>query len=290
MTSQAVIIEHQEDRPPLSEANALLATVSKLATDPRINVDVLERVVRLYESVKHNQAEAAFNAAMAMCQAELPQVLKDASNSQTHSKYATLDAIGRQIDPVIARHGFALSFEEAESTKPDHIRVACLIRHKDGHTHLFYADVPTDAAGLKGTSNKTRTHAWGSTLTYARRYLTMLAFNLKQTGDRTDDDGNGATRKEREEPEDEFIDMEQIKDLLRLANQSGADMEQFYKWLGVESLSKLTQSRFGHARSGLLAKLAQKKKTLAQQLRSSLDDLEDLPEDERLPHVSDNSP
>ena len=60
--------------------------------------------------------------------------------------------------------------------------------HEAGHTKRYHVDLPIDSTGIKGSVNKTGVHANGSTYSYARRYLTMMIFNVVLTNE--DNDGN----------------------------------------------------------------------------------------------------
>jgi hypothetical protein len=173
---------------PINDSAALMAAVARAASDPSVDVDKMERLFAMHERMEARQAEQAFNTALAVAQSEMPQIVKDRRNEQTSSDYATLDAINRQIVPIYTRHGLALSFDTAESPLEDHVRVVCRVTHARGHSHTYKHDNPIDDAGIAGKVNKTPTHGRGSAITYARRYLTLLIFNLR-TG--YDDDGNG---------------------------------------------------------------------------------------------------
>ena len=85
------------------------------------------------------------------------------------------------------------------------MRVTCTLAHVDGHARVYTVDLPADGIGAKGGAVMTRTHAAGSAMTYGRRYLLQLMFNLA-TGD--DDDGNGAGSRTAE-----FLTPEQIDHL-----------------------------------------------------------------------------
>ena len=90
--------------------------------------------------------------------------------------------------------------------------------------------------GIKGMQNKTQIHGEGSSFSYAQRYLTKLAFNLRIEGE--DDDGNKAGRGP------ELITESQAADLLAKITEVGANKEQFLKFLKVEKLSDLPAKRY----------------------------------------------
>jgi hypothetical protein len=50
--------------------------------------------------------------------------------------------------------------------------------------------MPSDGKGAKGGGVMSRTHATGAAITYGKRYLKNMIFDLRF--DETDDDGNGA--------------------------------------------------------------------------------------------------
>ena len=176
--------------PAVPEApNGMVAMMERLALNPDLPVDKLEKLLDMQIKIRAIEAEQAFSEAMARVQAAMPVVLKDAFNNQTQSPYATVSAIAAAIKPIYTAEGFSLSFSEAPCEKADHIRVRCTVRHRAGHKdETPYTDVAIDKAGIKGNDNKTLTHAEGSSFTYGRRYLTCMVFDVA-TG--LDTDGNG---------------------------------------------------------------------------------------------------
>jgi hypothetical protein len=176
----------------VSETVAYIAMLERAAMDPAFDLDRLERLIQLKDKALSDAARREFNAAMAAVQRELPQVVQNAENKQTKSWYATIDAIGEAIDPVITKHGFSQSFSSGRDAPAGHYRVICLTAHIGGHERTDELDVPIDIAGIAGTKNKTATHALKSTISYARVILTMMVFNVKSRKAMPDDDGNAA--------------------------------------------------------------------------------------------------
>lgn len=230
-----------------ADAASLMQIISRASADPKTDMDKLERLLSMYERISARDAERAFNEAMKAAQQEMPAVVRNAKNDQTNSRYATLDAVADAMDPVIHRHGFSLSFGTADSTLAGHYRVTCKTRHIDGHSEDSYADVPADMNGMKGNQNKTATHAFGSTMSYGRRYLKLLVFDV--TLKDRDDDGNRGGGGQ--------ISEAQVRTLDALIVASGADRPAFLKYLKVNDLSELPASRFQAALAGLNAKKRQ---------------------------------
>lgn len=172
-----------------AEASALIQVISRAASDPAVDINKLERLMEMHERITAKEAEKAFTVSMAACQADLRQIAPDADNPQTRSKYATYAKLDSVLRPIYTKHGFALSFGEADSPKPDHVRVTCDVSHIGGFTKTYHRDMPADGKGAKGGDVMTKTHAAGAAGSYGARYLLKGIFNVA-IGE-YDNDGNG---------------------------------------------------------------------------------------------------
>ena len=230
---------------PISQSAAIIQVIERAALNPEVDIDKMERLLQMQERVMDREGKMAFNAAMAAAQAEMEPVARDARNAQTSSNYARIEAIAKAIKPVTSRHGFALSFGTADCPKDDYYRITCDVTHANGHVRSYHADVPVDLTGLKGTQNKTRTHAFGSTMTYGRRYLTLLIFDIATA----DDDGNAAGA-------GETITADQYTALRAKIEEAGADEAKLCRFFKIPNLEELPQARYGSADAMLDAKIA----------------------------------
>ncbi|WP_420415250.1 ERF family protein [Roseibium sp.] len=219
---------------PVSQNEALLRMIQEAATNPDIDLDRMERLFEMRERIVAKEAETSFFASMKAAQAEMPQVVRDAKNDQTRSRYAKYETISRAIQPVIAKHGFALTFSEADSDKPNCIRVVCEVMHEFGHSKTYTADIPFDNVGMKGTANKTNTHAYGSTKQYGRRYLKCDIFDIAVTDQ--DHDGNQPTG---------TVSNEQIEALEK--ELTGMDVHRFLQFMRVEQIRDIPANQFKRA-------------------------------------------
>lgn len=211
---------------PTTESTALISVIERAARDPSIDIDKMERLLAMQEKIFAKQAEAAFNAAMSACQAEMPQIAPQSANSQTNSMYAALEQIDRKARPIYTKHGFALSFGTIDCPLEGFFRQTCICTHVAGHSRHYQADLPSDLTGLKGTPNKTGVQAFGSTMSYGQRYMTKLVFNIVIGGE--DDDGNGPTLGPGQ--------MEQIRKQLK---EVGTNEAQFLEFWRIDSLEKM---------------------------------------------------
>ncbi len=182
---------------PATTDTSLLSVIERAARDPSVDIHKMERLVALVQQQQERVAEKAFNEAMNAAQEEMGPISKDASNPQTKSKYASYSALDAACRPIYAKHGFSLSFD-TEGLPADMIRVVCKVAHRDGHAERPHLDLPADGKGAKGGDVMTKTHATMSAVSYGRRGLLKMVFNLAE-GDH-DDDGNAAGRSKPAEP------------------------------------------------------------------------------------------
>lgn len=165
----------------------LLTFIATAARDPSVDIAKFETLLRMQREILADDAKLAFNRALSQVQAETAPVLRDAENKQTNSRYAKLEAIDGMVRPIYARHGFSLSFN-SEPLPDNNIRISCDVAHDAGHTRTYNLEAGLDVAGAQGKVNKTSLHGLGSTVSYLRRYLTAMIFNIVFSNE--DDDGN----------------------------------------------------------------------------------------------------
>ena len=127
------------------------------------------------------------------------------------------------------------------------------LAHRAGFTKHYRIDVPIDATGMAGKVNKTKTHAMGSTLSYGRRYLKLMAFDIA-TGD--DDDGNAAGSGQTITAEQ----YQRLTGLLQELDDPDAEEARFILWCKVDRLEELPTEKFGRAEAALVQKVAAKGK------------------------------
>lgn len=216
---------------PASETAALMQGIVMAARDPATDINKMERLMAMHERIVARNAESQFNEAMTGAQADMGPISADAVNPQTHSKYATYAKLDRRLRPIYTKHGFALSFDEGVTTKPEYVRVLCYVSHNAGHTRTYTRDMPADGKGAKGGDVMTKTHAAGAAMSYGMRYLLKGIFNVAVGED--DNDGNG-----------EPVSNEQIAALEALLKKVGANKINFLGWARVNSLAEILACNF----------------------------------------------
>jgi hypothetical protein len=199
-----------------------LTPLERAMYDPTISAEKLHLLINFEGKRKYTEAVKAFNIAMLQVQRELHSVPEDSENERIHSSYASYKAILKFVKPVYLAAGFALSFHEEDTKKEDEVRVSVDVMHEAGYVKMYHYDSPMDDKGFKGSVNKTRPHAKGSSISYGRSYLMKMIFNLL-TGEEDDDDGNGAGA-------DPFkVDDKQVEHIKELRTKLGLAEEEFQK-------------------------------------------------------------
>ncbi|MCW8960164.1 MAG: ERF family protein [Ignavibacteriaceae bacterium] len=226
----------------VKQNDSMMALVEKVVSDPNLDASKLEKLLDMQERIFDKNAEIAFNEDMAKVQSEIKPIINESHNGQTKSKYTKLDSIVKYCSPIWTSYGFALSFGSDKSSLENHIGITCIVSHSQGFSRNYRWDLPLDDVGIKGSKNKTAIHASGSTMSYGRRYLTCLIFNIVT---QDDDDGNAANSTPR-------INNQQLTDLESLIKEVGADKAGFIRVLssscgGIEYLSQLPASNYDYA-------------------------------------------
>ncbi len=244
--NETALIAAPETLPAPAQPQSLMQMIAAAASDPRCDLDRMERLFVMHAHLEDKQNERIFDAAMAEAQAEMSVVMTDRKNAQTHSRYASYAALDQEVRPVYTKHGFALSFSTGDLESPDFIRISCRVTHKGGFYRLYDIQMPCDGKGARGADVMTKTHATGSAIQYSMRYLLRMVFNIA-TRDGSDDDGNAAGRSD-------TISEEQVEQLQSLIVEVGADLPRFYKYMRIDRLEDIPAKDFARAISALETK------------------------------------
>ena len=106
-------------------------------------------------------------------------VLRGSPNKGTGSRYARLEDIDQQMRPSYTRHGFSVRYGSEPPPSPGWMRITCTIAHEAGYWEQNYLDSPVSTTGSQGgRMGMTPVQAVGATVTYLRRYLLAMSFNI----------------------------------------------------------------------------------------------------------------
>lgn len=172
----------------------LVLMFERLATDPRVDVDKLERLIEMQRGIIKANAAAAFNAAYTQMQRDMPAIEERgqiAVKGSVRSTYAKLEDIAEALRPVLHKHGFAIRHRTEWPESGGIIRIVGILSHEQGHSEESVFQAPADRSDFR-----TDIQSMGSTVSYGRRYTTLDLLNIvtKQADDDGADNSEGARK------------------------------------------------------------------------------------------------
>lgn len=193
----------------------LLTVMTKLANNPNLDADKLERLMNVFidghRKMAEVQDEKAFANAMADFKKNPPHIVKNrkaklkgvakgSGNAyEFEYSYADLNAYCEEAMPMLAERGITWSFPFSEDSK-GLITVSCILRYG------LYSHTPTTLSGMpEGGSNALQ--AKGVAVSYLERYTFCGATGLTAAMP----DANGQNKPASPE---EFMDANQAADFL----------------------------------------------------------------------------
>ena len=225
--------------PAVPEAqNGMVAMMERLALNPDLPVEKLEKLLEMQIRVRAIEAETAFNAAMTSAQSEMRRVAADANNPQTNSKYASYGQLDRALRPIYTKHGFSVSFDEGQAPSADVVLALAYVSHAGGHTRTYRKTMPIVTTGIKGNAMMTATHGTASAGSYAKRYLLKDIFNVAIGEDDDDGNGPGVTLK---------VNEDQAANLEALLTEVGANREKFLAYFKAPNVEGIAAGDYVNA-------------------------------------------
>lgn len=211
MNAQASLITHEEEdsarvggsaqlveqraTAPAVMPDANVSMFERLARDPSVGVEQLERLMAMQERILAINRKAAFDAAYSVMQPEIPTIDEHGRievKGAVRSTYAPLEDINDVIKPIMARHGFSVRHKtEWPADKPNIIRIVGILSHADGHSEQSIFEAPMDRSDYR-----TDIQSMGSTVSYGRRYTTTDLLNISTR--KVDNDGQKRRQPEHE--------------------------------------------------------------------------------------------
>jgi hypothetical protein len=237
---------------PASDSAALIAVISRAASDPNVDIDKMERLMAMHERMTERAAKTAYAAALAEMQPKLPVIdrrgaivvrAKDAKGERTgevqqNTAYALWEDINDAIRPLLAEYGFALSFRLKKDG--DRVEVTGVLSHREGYSEETVLSLPMDTTG-----SKNNVQAIGSSTSYGKRYTAMALLNITTRGE--DDDGKAAGL-------EATITDEQFDTLSKLMDTHGANLALFCQFFKIDKVPDLPASKYEQAVSMVKAK------------------------------------
>lgn len=162
----------------IQESATVLQVIQKAASDPSCDIEKLERLMAMHERMQAKQAEQQYTEALAAMQQELPAIAERGDANGRYS-YALWEDINERLKPILAKHGFALTFRTPRNEKG--VEVEGVLSHRGGHSERTSMLLPADTSG-----NKNAVQAVASSVSYGKRYTAGALLNFTTHGE--DDD------------------------------------------------------------------------------------------------------
>lgn len=169
---------------PNGDGSGITSMIERLAANPGVDVEKLQKLIDMQERILAHDAEAAFNAAFTLMQPEIPTIAERARTDKT--TYAPLEDIIEVIRPIYSKHGFSLGFQ-TEWPDAKTVKVIGILTHTAGHARRSEF-----ICGADQTGSKNAIQALGSTVSYGKRYTTKDLFCIVTREE--DDDGRTSTK------------------------------------------------------------------------------------------------
>jgi len=219
------IVPKQDTLPNIPESRSvgLLGMLERVALNPELPVEKLEKLLEMQIRIREIEAREAYATALAMMQPRLPNIAERGIVTGRY-KYALWEDVVSTVTPILSAHGFSLSFR-TQSDK-DHVTVTGVLMHAAGHSESTTLMLPLDTSG-----NKPAVQALGSSTSYGKRYTAGALLNLR-TGEQ---DNDGAP------PRNTLpkITEHQAAELVALVDEVGKTMPMLLKKLSLEKIEDL---------------------------------------------------
>jgi hypothetical protein len=231
----------EETVAPRNQSDALIALIARAASDPSMDVAKMQALFDLRQQVYAEEARQGWHDAMNRLQPKLPRISKTGQiltpSGAVRSTYAKIEDIDAACRPLYTAEGFSVRY--TTETKDRILYVTCHVS-RAGHTESTTMPVPINP----GEHGNNAAQGMGVTWAYGRRYSFCAAFNIITV----DGDTDGIL------VQDDPISERQIYDLEDMLRDTGSNTSAFLKYMGVNSLSEITQSNYGRAVSALKQK------------------------------------
>ncbi len=222
---ETAIVEDQKS-PIGNDASSIMAVISRAASDPQTDVDKLERLMGLYERIAEKNAKTEYAIAMAEMQKELP-VIEERGEIQLGKngpKYALWEDINETIRPILADHGFSLTFRTGRDG--DKISVTGVLTHRAGHSEETTMTLPVDIG-----PGRNAVQAIGSSTSYGKRYTAIALLNITTHGEDDDGRASGAS---------DCLTVQQYDKLVEMLEDTNSDPIRFVRFMKLDPQKSCT--------------------------------------------------
>lgn len=174
--ARALAVRPPVDGPWIVEGadHSLLNLVARAAADPNTDVAKLSALLAEQRQIIADDAKLQFNRAYAALAGEITQIDRRGvadMGAKGSYKFAKREHLDEMLRPLMAKHGFALSFRPIQSAAG--LTIEGELLHIGGHSKTAALTLPPDVG-----PGRNSLQAVGSAIAYAERYLTEMLANV----------------------------------------------------------------------------------------------------------------
>jgi len=221
---------------PITNPVTFMEILREVVNNPEVPVEKIRELANIQRQMEADRAEREYDAAMIKAQTEIVALKWDKlGDNNRYVKYPTIE---KMLRPVREKNGFSENFDTEPGPTADQMVICMDVAHTGGHRRRYRLPMSIDGLGAKGTGVMSKAQAVGNGTSYGMRYLAKLVWNIPMLVDKDDNDG-AATR--------EVINQGQFANLTALAEEVGADLTAFCKYMKVDELKNLPASFYANA-------------------------------------------
>lgn len=249
------VVERGAVPAPTNDGATILAMIDKIAMLPDVDPARIAAMFEIHQKMQADSARKAYYSAFSAMQPKLPIIerkgtIKNKAGDK-QSGYPKWEDVVEQIMPVLAEHGFALSFRpKVEEGK---ITVVAILMHREGHS--MESDPYSLPADMTGSKNAVQ--AIGSSTSYGKRYTSFALLNIvsRDPADGLDDDGKAGGG-------EAAISQDQLQIITKLLEETMTEESNFMAWVTARfkypsSVGEIRAKDFDEVKAKLEAKRAQ---------------------------------
>ncbi len=236
---------------PQSESAALMQAIMQASSNPAVDADKMERMLKMMREIRKDEAEAAFNQALSALHSRVPKISKDGRvrYKDTDFGFATYERIMEVVQPILADLGLSIVHDSVEATSGKTTYIATMT-HKLGHSLKSQVTFPADTSG-----GKNAIQAIVSAGSYGKRHTTKALCGIVEEGE--DNDGNlVGTIEEREV--NKLIDLCAACDEFKPATDKDTTEDQVKRKYKVKAFSDIPRKQY----AGIVTALNERHKAL----------------------------
>lgn len=239
---------------PSPQPTSVLELCMLAARDPTIPPERLRAFLDMADQQERKEAETAFDHAMHAAQTAMPAIPRTSYNKHTKSWWARIEKVSAMIDPIAKEHGFILKYGVGEQRIEDHYHIFVDVTwtgnlssgKRGSYTKRYDLDVGRDDKGPKGDGTKSLAQGSVSSMTYGRRILKCMVFDVLVLG--LDRDGNPVGA---DDGDVERITEDQVKTLLEICRDKNIGLPMIQRVFKVDALEDIPASKFEETKDRL---------------------------------------